>query len=243
MTDQHRNVCFTSFIENLDELLDPSEFKYIVMQQEICPETKRIHWQGYAEFSAPYRLKRIKRCLRDEAAHVEPRHGTAEQAAAYCKPGFIKDGVPKAVTGKCFEHGRISRPGARSDVHEMVTMIKEGKSNVDLIEELPDTFARYYKAADRIRLELGAAKARGWRSLECVILYGDSGVGKTRSVYESFPPEDIFKLNVANNLWFDGYSGQSVLLLDDFYGWIKFGIWLELTDGYPYRCEIKGGFV
>lgn len=44
----------------------------------------------------------------------------------------------------------------------------------------------------------------------------------------------------GNNLWFDGYDGQSVLIIDDFSGWIKYRFLLRLLDGYQVRLEVKG---
>ena len=55
----------------------------------------------------------------------------------------------------------------------------------------------------------------------------------------------VYKLNQPSNnsLWFDGYNGEKVLLIDDFSGWVKYRELLTLLDGYPYRCEMKGGHV
>lgn len=54
----------------------------------------------------------------------------------------------------------------------------------------------------------------------------------------------MYRLRLTNNgVWFDGYIGQKVLLIDDFYGSIKFHDMLEYMDGYKFQVPIKGGFV
>lgn len=237
MTNRWRNFCFTSFSPILADTLDRPMFKYLVMQKEVCPNTQREHWQGYAELKSQRRLNGVKEALGDEKAHIEPRRGTAKEAADYCKKA--ESAIPDTIV----EFGQISGQGRRSDVENMVSMIREGKSNLEILDEMPGTYARMYKAADRIRWELQRASTSRWRNLEVIVLYGATGTGKTRFAIESCPPEEsLFKLDVANNLWWDGYSGESTLVLDDFYGWIKYGLLLNVLDGYPLRLEVKGGF-
>ena len=41
--------------------------------------------------------------------------------------------------------------------------------------------------------------------------------------------------------WWDGYCQEEHVVLDDFYGWIKFDEMLRLLDRYPLLVETKGG--
>lgn len=43
--------------------------------------------------------------------------------------------------------------------------------------------------------------------------------------------------------WWDGYTGQRNVIIDDFYGWIAYDEMLRITDRYPHQVEIKGGFM
>src|SRR6185503_7283590 len=83
-----------------------------------------------------------------------------------------------------------------------------------------------------------------FRKIKVSVLIGPPGCGKTRKVYDNHDITDIYKLNTSTNgtLWFDGYVGQRILLIDDFKGWIKFTELLTILDVYPYRCQIKGGY-
>ena len=43
--------------------------------------------------------------------------------------------------------------------------------------------------------------------------------------------------------WWDGYTNQDVILIDDFDGKWPFRDLLRLLDRYPYQGQIKGGYV
>ena len=48
---------------------------------------------------------------------------------------------------------------------------------------------------------------------------------------------------INGNIWFDNYTGQEDILLDDFYGWIKYHTLLQLLDGYLCNYQLKGSTV
>lgn len=237
MGSRFRNICVTSFLHNLPDTLDRGAITYGIMQKEICPSTGSEHWQCYFELRSQQRLSAVKEILGDEKCHVESRRGTAQEAADYCRK------IESAVPGSLIEFGTMKQQGKRSDIESLVNLVREGKSNIEILETMPGTYARMYKAVDRIRWDIRAASSSSWRQLEVLVLYGATGTGKTRFAIESCPPDQAwFKLDVANNLWWDGYSNEDILIIDDFYGWIKYGLLLNVLDGYKLRLEVKGGF-
>lgn len=123
-------------------------------------------------------------------------------------------------------------------------MVKKGYKNIDLIDEVPETFVRYHKGLEKVRFEVEKAEAMKWRNITVIIYWGESGVGKTRKVFDDYGYENVYTLDNTGTkaLWYDGYEGQKVLLIDDFYGWIDYGIMLRILDGYPYRGPVKGSF-
>lgn len=46
-----------------------------------------------------------------------------------------------------------------------------------------------------------------------------------------------------SGLWWDGYSGQKVVLIEEFRGQVQLQKMLQVLDKYPLRLEIKGGSV
>lgn len=96
-----RNVVFTSFEVERQPTFLAEKMRYLVYQQEICPETGRKHWQGYVEFKSQYGRKAVQLMLGVGECHLEVRRGTAREAAEYCK---------KEETRFCgpWEHGVIT---------------------------------------------------------------------------------------------------------------------------------------
>lgn len=72
-------------------------------------------------------------------------------------------------------------------------------------------------------------------------------MGKTRFVYRDASDRSLslFALpcgDSGNQVWWDGYDGQTAILFDDFYGGVPYGSFLRYLDGYPVRLAVKGSF-
>lgn len=226
-TTKARHWCFTlnSWTEEELELLERFDGSYLIYGFEVG-DNGNPHLQGYCEFIGPTTLKHVRTCLGGRA-HLEIRRGTQSQAIAYCK----KD-------GNWWERGtKALGQGHRSDLDGVVHMIKEGKPLSLIAAECTAQMILYSKGIEKTKLLVN--KPKPWRDVEVIVYWGETGSGKTRKAMEESP----YKLNQNTNgtLWFDGYDGEKTLLLDDFYGWIKYGELLTLLDGYPYRCQTKGG--
>lgn len=65
-----------------------------VVQREKCPETGRLHYQGFLELVSPMRFNAIKGILRCDSAHLEKRKGTPQQAWDYCTKEDTREDGP-----------------------------------------------------------------------------------------------------------------------------------------------------
>lgn len=224
----------TSWGETVDYIKD--NVKYIIYKREICPDTKKLHYHIYVEFIKRVVMKSIKKIFGDDTIHIEKRMGSVKQCQDYIKKdkddGFV-----------VFEDGDVSKQGERNDIKDAVNSIIEGATTLDIIEENPVVFCKYHKALEKIKFEVMKENANKWRNIKTTVLIGPAGCGKTRTVIDKYGSENVFKLNSSDKgtVWFNGYEGEKVLLIDDFYGWIKYGDFLTMLDGYKYRCDIKGG--
>ena len=82
--------------------------------------------------------------------------------------------------------------------------------------------------------------------LEVRLNFGDTGTGKTRYAYDIFGNnDDFFVLPISNGtIWFDGFDGHLVVLIDDFTGAaskMPLCNTLRILDRYPIQVPIKGG--
>lgn len=60
------------------------ELQSLVYQQEVCPESGKIHIQGYAEFSKPCRFQYCQAVLNVGSAHHSVRQKSREACVKYC---------------------------------------------------------------------------------------------------------------------------------------------------------------
>lgn len=214
------------------------EIKYMICQVELAPTTGQAHWQGYVEFKKPCRIPQAKAWIGCEWAHLERRAGTRDQARDYCRKA-----ESRAPDAEPFEFGEFGESqGSRSDISNAVNKIKNGASMLEILTDSADTFVRYHRgltAAQQTFLQSRFSAPRP--ELRVTVLIGPPGCGKTRSVWDSRP--DAFTLTQsATQAWWDGYSGQNTILLDDYYGWLPWGELLKVLDIYPLRLAVKGSF-
>lgn len=244
MNKKSRSWCFTTFnVEKYEEWKNikiDNNITYMVYQEEKCGKTGKLHLQGYLEYKNPTTMSMIKRILNDESVHLETRKGTKEQASNYCKKDDTK-------TKKFIEFGDVNllkdNSGKRKDLENIYEMIKDGNALEEIAEIYPAQYIRYYKGIKEIKNLIDYKKLGSFKQIDVNVLYGKAGTGKTSYIYDKHGAENCYKLEKGNsdNLWFDGYNGQKVLIIDDFYGWIKYGKMLNLLDGYKMLLEIKGG--
>jgi len=135
--------CFT--INNPDVELPfnhvPARINYMIYQLESGANGTR-HIQGYLETTGP-RIRRswlVNNVPFLAHAHIEVARGTAAQNIVYCSKEETRIEGP-------FRYGQEpAEPpgaGARSDLHEVMDLIRNGSSNYELMASHPSVMARY----------------------------------------------------------------------------------------------------
>lgn len=232
-----RNACFTSFnYEHLqyEEFKEP--IRYIVGQVEECPDSGRKHFQGYVEFNKSMRLRAIKKILGDPTVHIEKRKGSQTEAIAYCKKEESRD-----PSGFAIEYGTCGsqEQGRRSDLHTIAEKITRGDDLLDIANAFPEQFIRYHRGIREFKFL--HARQNTFRRINCIVVWGPAGVGKTRVCVEATEQKLFILESDGTSLWWDGYAGEETILIDDFYGWVKWHTLLRVLDGYEQRLPVKGG--
>lgn len=227
-----RNYCFT--VNNYSEE-DESQcyamawewnIKYIVVGREYG-ELGTPHLQGLVCFKDAKTLSAVKKLF--PTAHFEEMRGTFEQASDYCKKegDFFEWGILPMDQQRKGEKGR-------EWYQEQLKAVSEQRYfDVDPAYLIAN-FNGLHKAASLLYPPklLDTEQKMEW-------YYGASGTGKSRRAREENPGA---YLKMCNK-WWDGYTGQEVVIIEDFDVDHKvlchhLKIW---ADRYPFPAEVKGG--
>ncbi|UDN67424.1 replication-associated protein [robinz virus RP_1170] len=237
-----KRICFTlnNYTEEDEQRIQQSIEFYVfaVYGRETAPSTGTKHLQGFINFRTKREFSRIKDIV-GERAHIEQARGTDSDNQVYCK----KD-------GSFWEHGAPVGQGKRTDLEECIELIKGGAELYDIVERYTSQFIRYPRGIERTVEILGAGRPGGGRQfktgyrfvkLQFIVYVGETGSGKSRMAAELCKGESTYYK--PHGKWWDGYNGQHNVVIDDFYGWIAYDEILRITDRYPHKVEVKGGFI
>lgn len=134
--------------------------------------------------------------------------------------------------------------GQRTDIKDLFRRIEEDDMTMRQIAlEDPGLFLRCHNGIQKYLALKKEVKPR-FQMPYVEFRWGKTGVGKTRYVYDNFKPEEIYSKDLTK--WWDGYCGQKVILIDDFRGssaYFTIDILLKFLDRYPFKGEVKGGYV
>lgn len=231
MSDRVRLWCITDYKCDLawwQDFIVKKKITYVLLGEETCPTTGRCHWQGWYRISNGCTLSAM--CKAVDGRHVEKMNGSVEQNEKYCR----KEGTV------ILEEGDLPEPGKRSDLERMKEMIVAGNTEREIFEEQPGNYIRYNRGIQKAKSLY--EKKRDWE-MDVRIYWGKPGTGKTRSVYDEFGIDNVYVK--MQGKWWDGYSNEQVVVIDDFDPEnmfdIVYGFYLCLLDRYPMRIECKGG--
>lgn len=230
-----RNFAFTYHLQDggtEEENILSVQCDYLIYQYELGAEG-RVHIQGFMSFKNEVTFKKIHNVC--PMIWVQKAKASAAKNIQYCSKSDTRIAGP-------YEWGDRPCQGYRSDLIVQCNMIKEGKAPLDVVADIPQAcrnikYLQTYAAAITNRSPGFVPKV--------FIRYGPSGSGKTRWVFDTYGHAGVFKLAYnKGTAWWDGYSNQKCILLDDWpliedsnvYNWL-----LEWCDRYPTSVQFKGG--
>lgn len=236
-----RNFVFTinNYTEGDLEYLIATEKNVFVKGISYQSETgvgQTPHIQGYIEFTKVFTNNQAERLLGGRA-WLANRKGNRDQAIAYTQKSSTFNGDLKFCNLSLNKGGQ----GCRNDLKALRKSLDDGTALKEISELHFREFLLYNRnIRDYIILH---HRPRDWK-MEVYVFWGDPGTGKTRKVFEYCKGERIFSVSPPNGdtVWWDGYDGETIILIDDFYGWLKWSFLLQLLDRYQFMVPIKGGF-
>lgn len=206
--------------------------RYLAVGREVCPTTKREHWQGYVAFKSAKARSAVSKLI--GGAHLEIARGNAQQNRDYC---FKEDGTHVEI-------GVAPAQGKRTDLAEFKDEIDrmERPTMMAAFELNFDLACRYRAGISSYIGHKAAAEAKGKaRKVKAYIFWGATGTGKTYTAWNN--NKDAYMTTGCGLKWWDGYQGEQTVIIDEYSNDISVTAFIKLLDVYPLRLEIKGSHI
>ena len=230
-----------------DEIIDRAQKfnpDYVCLADEIGA-SGTLHTHVYLYSSSPMRFGTVKK--RFPTAHIDKAYGTAQENRDYIrKEGKWAESRKSetSVEGTFKEFGELPDEASEKSPKyaRLLQCVKDGMSNKEILAIDP-SFAFHLEHIDKLRQDIRFEKyLTENRFIKVHYLWGDSGTGKTRSIYEKHPPEEICRITnypANGNVQFDAYKGQSVLVFEEFHSEIPISAMLNYLDIYPLMLPAR----
>lgn len=239
--------------EKLKKLcLESGVFSYLIFGREIGELKGTPHLQAYFELPRKRGPKALAKTLGIKGAWLEPAYAGSATCILYCKKGaqshaeWVKlktHGPSYGVKADWEEYGTLMHAGKRTDIDAVKRDIEAGMSELELYKKHMSQMLRFGNGYMNYK-RLCAPPRDTYTSI--ILILGDSRVGKTRMariLYNSGMFGDgLYVVPEAKSiLYFDGYDGQEVVLLDEMDGSrMKPTMLNNLTDRYEYSIPVHG---
>lgn len=213
---------------------------YLIWQNELCPTTGTPHVQGFTILRRRLRLGHFRELI--PRGHLERTYSTDDDNIRYCSKSLSRVDGP-------FIFGEVppNEQGARTDLTRIRERIVEGATEREINDEFFGDYVRYHAGIGKSIRNLAPKRQRDPDVAPCVtVLWGPTGTGKSRRANAEAGPDSFRIERPADNgscKYFEGYAGEKNIIIDDFYGWIKYDFMLRLLDRYPLRALIHYGSI
>lgn len=192
------------------------------------------HIQGYFYFHNKKAFGALKKIL--PRAHFDIALGNQKQNRTYIFGPYKKDDKYKPENPTAIEWGEITSQGERTDLNEIKCEIENGTKVDDIVMDRPMLYHQYGRTLNKIEDIVMRKKFRTEMTLG-VWYFGKTGKGKSHTAFTDYNPETCYNLALADNGWWDGYTQQDTVIINDFRGEIPYNQLLQLVDKWPYNVK------
>ena len=105
-----------------------------------------------------------------------------------------------------------------------------------------ETFVRHYSGLYKLYDILGEKRVRDFKT-HVTVLCGRPGTGKSRLAQEIGSKYDSVYYKTLGESWDNMPQNCDCVIIDDFYGWLKYDELLKILDRYPYQVPVKGSYI
>ncbi len=217
----------------------------IIFQMERAPTSGMLHLQGYFETPGLTTFDTLHNyeCFRDRDYWITAADGSAAKNIVYCtKP----DDLPEELGLRfSFRWGELvgAGQGRRTDILAVKRQIDQGVSELEIwrAEETFQPMLKYHKGFDRYRILVTVGNCIQRR---VIVYWGPTGTGKSHSAKQRFPTAYRVPHPKGSGTYWDGYTGQSAVIVEEMSGArFSHNFLLDLCGDTPLHVPIHGGLV
>ena len=205
--------------------------QYSLVAREVGKVELTPHLQGYHQTSGGLSFDAFKKQF--PSVDVTPVY-IDNGASSYPE----KDGDICIQTGEFVQ----KQQGKRTDLATVAELARSGQTLAQIAETAPQVVLQYPAGLARLCSLYEKPRDRSTPKV-CICLFGPTGTGKTKRIYDYLETigEKPYVWDNAMPTWWEGYSGERHVIMDEFRGCLPMKYLLRLTDRYPMRVQYKGG--
>lgn len=209
--------------------------------EDVCPTTHRPHLHGLLLFTGGIRRRTLRTHIEGANLIAPPGKIDALKLKRYVlqKANVIQIGTDDERSDR---PDRSFGQGSRTDLYRVQDGIHNGDSMLDTAKKYFPLWCQYGAAFDLYRTMTQGYSLRGPITVE--VYWGVTGAGKSHTAFVRDPQNTFILTRKNTGLWFCGYHGQKILLVDEFsHSWISLSQLKRICDpaGYPMILDVKRG--
>lgn len=218
-----------------------STLKYYCISDEIGGQTSCPHVHIFVIYENPKLFSTMNKKF--HGCHLDMPNGTNSQ----CRDYVFKEGKwydsEKGVTNLRDTHEEygdlpIDHLGTRNDLAQLIEMIKDGKSTMEIIDSNPN-YVKDIDLIDKYRVLYHMNQFKDtWRDVKTTYIFGQTGTGKSKYVMEKYGYSNVYRVTDYEHP-FDSYAGEDVLLFEEFRSSLRITDMLTYLDGYPVTLKAR----
>lgn len=236
-----------------------NDINFMAFCFEISDKTNKYkHFHCYIQCSNQHRKTSIKNMFKNNTINIQHQKGDTESVINYLWKGqYEKEGTkyPQPSAIYCEWGEKVKYQGYRTDLLSIKKLIENGVSDYDICNTVyytkKDTdkkdpklyFNQYIQGHNFFQkyrgMHLDEIRERR-KKLNCFIIFGDPGTGKTEYILDKYGFKNVYILenpNGDNKNW-NGYNNQSILLIDEFNSWLPITTMNKICDNKPFKIRM-----
>lgn len=252
---QYRKFFITQLNPDEYGLGDPNNLKKKIENECICkyacfcfenaPSTGTRHFHLYIEYHDSRRFKTLHNLF--PHAHIQAARGDVLDIRDYItKSGKYSDSEASQYNDRSTfreigspDDGRKRKTNSRNT--RIMNDLKRGRTPLEIMDENPELIFKS-RQLEELSQMLRYDQVPKYRNVETIYVCGDTGVGKTRMVHEENEDSELCVITSypkRGDMRFDCYTGQKVLVFEEYRSQIDISSMLNYLDNYRIHLPAR----